>query len=96
MNPFHYAMRTRQMQIEKQKEQDARNQQANNQRIMGQKTDNTGLYGANKSLIKQSEYDTIKRVLDNNKAVQTATKTLNTNLYNNRNKQIDNKNKRQF
>ena len=47
MNPFHYAMRSRQMQIEKDKERDSRNQQANNNRIMGQQTDNTGLYGAN-------------------------------------------------
>ena len=47
MNPFHYAMRSRQMQIEKDKERDSRNQQANNNRIMGQQTDKTGLYGAN-------------------------------------------------
>ena len=47
MNPFHYAMRSRQIQLDKQKERDARNQQANNQRIMNQPTDNTGLYGAN-------------------------------------------------
>ena len=64
--------------------------------VMNQTTAPTGLYGANKTVVPKKLHDTVQQVLDNNKAVQTATKTLNTNLYNSRNKQIDNKNKRQF
>ena len=64
--------------------------------VMRQSTQPTGLYGANKSVVSKSEYDTIRQVLNSSDEVRHATKNLNTNLYNSRNRHIDNKNKRQF
>lgn len=49
MNPFTYAMRSRQIQIDKERERDSRNQIANTQRIMSQQTAPTNLYNANQN-----------------------------------------------
>ncbi len=84
MNPFQYMMTSRHLKQVKDLQGKARN--FGTERVMNQPTAPTGLYGANKSVVNKSEYETINRILDNNDAVRTATKTLNTNLYNSRNK----------
>ena len=90
---WRYSMQSRHLRQEKEKKS-VRNIGTDN--IMRRSTDQTGLYGADKSVIKKSEYDTARQVLNSSDEVRHATKNLNTNLYKSRNRQMDNKNKRQF
>ena len=94
MNPFQYMMTSRHLKQVKELEGKARN--FGTERIMNQPTAPTGMYGANKSVVSKSEYDTNRQVLNSSDEVRHATKNLNTNLYKSRNRHIDNKNKRQF
>tara|TARA_B110000858_G_C17598538_1_gene378975 strand:- start:21 stop:323 length:303 start_codon:yes stop_codon:yes gene_type:complete len=65
-------------------------------RVMNTKTDNTGLYGANKSPFHKSEYQEISKILNRNNNIQQATKKINSDLHNLSDNQIDNiNNKRQ-
>ena len=73
MNPFHYAMRSRQIQLEKQKERDARNQQANTQR-MNVQTDSTGLYGANQNDANARITRDVAKTLVRNREIENAKK----------------------
>ena len=56
--------------------------------VMNQPTAPTGMYGANKSVVSKSEYETISNILDGNDQVRQSTKQHNTNLYNHRNQHI--------
>ena len=91
---MHYAMTSRYLRQQKENQKSVRN--IGTEMLMRQSTQPTGLYGANKSVIRKSEYDTARQVLNSSDEVRHATKNLNTNLYKSRNRHIDNKNKRQF
>ena len=56
--------------------------------VMNQPTAPTGMYGANKSVVSKSEYETISNILDGNHQVRQSTKQHNKNLYNHRNQHI--------
>ena len=53
-------------------------------------------YDQIQDLKKSDFFSTVKQVLNSSDEVRHATKNLNTNLYKSRNRQMDNKNKRQF
>ena len=91
---MHYAMTSRYLRQQKENQKSVRN--IGTEMLMRQTTQPTGLYGANKSVVSKSEYDTNRQVLNSSDEVRHATKNLNTNLYKSRNRQMDNKNKRQF
>ena len=91
---FHYSMKSRHLKQQKENQKSVRN--IGTDMLMRQSTQPTGLYGANKSVVSKSEYDTNRQVLNSSDEVRHATKNLNTNLYKSRNRQMDNKNKRQF
>ena len=91
---MHYAMTSRYLRQQKENQKSVRN--IGTEMLMRQSTQPTGLYGANKSVVSKSEYDTNRQVLNSSDEVRHATKNLNTNLYKSRNRHIDNKNKRQF
>ncbi len=86
MNPFHYMMTSRHLKQVKELEGKARN--FGTERVMNQPIDPTGMYGANSNVIRKSEYDTARQVLNSSDEVRHATKNLNTNLYRSRNQHI--------
>ncbi len=95
---FHYSMKARHLKQQKENQKSTRN--IGTDMVMRQPTNQFGLYdkyiGTKSKVIRTSEYDTNRQVLNSSDEVRHATKNLNTNLYKSRNRHIDNKNKRQF
>ena len=86
--PYQLSQKIRLANQQRENEKQSKFQQRQNDRVMNQTTAPTGLCGANKTVIPTKLEDDIIKILNNNDAVQTATKNLNTNLYNARNKNL--------
>ena len=89
MNPFQYAMASRQMQKDREEEIHSRSIEASRSRVLNANTDNTGLFGANKSPFKTSLTQDINNIMNRNSKITQASRKVNDNLRHMNNTAID-------